>query len=124
MQQSKSKIAQIVFVAGLCAWASGAEAAVFELSNGGRVEGQLLNPDQQPRQTFVVRTPFGGTVTLAQDQVDQVLTISDDLRWYHDALPKVADTVDDHWAMAEACKQRGLKTQRNFHLEEILKLDP
>ncbi len=124
MQRSKSRIAQIVFVAGLCAWASAAQAAVFVLSNGGHVQGQLLNPDQKPRQTYVVRTPSGGTVTLGQDQVDRVLTISEDLAWYHDSLPKVAATVDAHWAMAEACKQRGLKTQRNVHLEEILKLDP
>ena len=50
--------------------------------------------------------------------------ISEDLRWYQDSLPKVAATVDAHWAMAEACKQRGLSTQREHHLQEILKLDP
>jgi hypothetical protein len=124
MENRKSQFAQLVSVVALCAWAATAQGAVFVLSNGGRIEGQLLNPDQQPRQTYVVRTPSGGTVTLGQDQVDQVLTISEDLRWYYDALPKVAATVDDHWAMAEACKERGLKTQREFHLNEILKLDP
>ncbi len=124
MQRSASKLVQVTLAAALCAWAAAAHGAVFVLNNGGRVEGQLLNPDQQPRQTYVVRTPSGGTVTLWLDQVDQVLTVSEDLQWYRDALPKVAATVDDHWAMAEACKQRGLKTQREFHLNEILKLDP
>jgi hypothetical protein len=107
-----------------CALSAAAQLAVFRLSTGGQIEGQLLNPDEQPRQKYLVRTPFGGTVTLYNDQVDQVLSVSEDLRWYRETLPNVPPTVEGHWAMAEACKQRGLKTQRVFHLEEILKLDP
>ena len=101
-----------------------ANATVFVLTNGGQIEGQLLNPDQKPRQTYIVRTRAGGTVTLEQGQVDRVLTISEDLKWYRESLPKVPPTVEGHWTMAEQCKDRGLRTQGEFHLQEIVKLDP
>jgi hypothetical protein len=97
---------------------------VFVLVSGGQIEGQLLNPDEKPRQTYVVRTETGGTVKLVSTQVDRVLTVSDDLAWYRQALPKVPPTVAGHEAMAEECRRRNLNQQREFHLQEILKLDP
>lgn len=100
-----------------------ARGAVFVLVTGGQIEGQLLNPDEKPRQTYVVRTETGGTVKLVSTQVDRVLTVSDDLAWYRQTLPKVPPTVDGHWAMAEECRRRKLNQQRGFHLQEILKLD-
>jgi hypothetical protein len=97
---------------------------VFVLVSGGQIEGQLLNPDEKPRQTYVVRTETGGTVKLVSTQVDRVLTVSDDLAWYRQALPKVPPTVEGHEAMAEECRRRNLNQQREFHLQEILKLNP
>ena len=101
-----------------------ARGAVFVLVTGGQIEGQLLNPDEKPRQTYVVRTETGATVKLVSTQVDRVLTVSDDLAWYRQALPKVPPTVAGHWTMAEECRRRNLNQQREFHLQEILKLDP
>jgi len=104
--------------------APAARGAVFVLATGGQIEGQLLNPDEQPRQSYVVRTETGGTVTLTSAQVDRVLTVSDDLAWYRQTLPTVPPSVDGHTAMAEECRRRNLNQQREFHLQEILKLDP
>ena len=101
-----------------------AGGAVFVLVSGGQIEGQLLNPDEKPRQTYVVRTETGGTIKLVSNQVDRVLTVSDDLAWYRQALPKVPPTVEGHEAMAEECRRRNLNQQREFHLQEILKLNP
>ena len=42
-----------------------AQGAVFVLATGGQIEGQLLNPNEKPRQSYVVRTEAGGTVKLA-----------------------------------------------------------
>jgi len=69
--------------------APAARGAVFVLATGGQIEGQLLNPDEQPRQSYVVRTETGGTVTLTSAQVDRVLTVSDDLAWYRQTLPTI-----------------------------------
>ncbi len=112
----------VVWLSGV--GAGGAQAAVFLLANGGQIEGQLLNPDQQPRTRYEIEMPDGGRVTLASDQVRQVLTISEELGWYQQWLPKVPNTVEGHWTMAEQCRLRNLKGQREHHLQEILRLDP
>ena len=39
-------------------------ADVFILEHGGRIEGELLNADELLRQTYHVRTPGGGEITL------------------------------------------------------------
>lgn len=101
-----------------------AQGAVFVLATGGQIEGQLLNPNEKPRQCYLVRTEAGGTVKLAAAQVSRVLTVSEDLAWYQQAAPKVPPTVAGHWAMAEECRQRSLNQQREFHLREIIKRDP
>lgn len=123
---SRALIAATWCLCGL--WAAAAVptacGAVFVLVTGGQIEGQLLNPEEKPRQAYFVRTEAGGTVKLVSAQVDRVLTISEDLAWYQQALPNVPPTVEGHWAMAEECRRRSLKQQREFHLQEILKLDP
>jgi hypothetical protein len=101
-----------------------AHAAVFLLTNGGQVEGRLLNPDQQPRSDYQIEMAGGGRLTLRAQQVKQVLTVSDDLRWYQQWQPKVPNSVDGHWTMAEQCRMRNLNAQREHHLNQILQLDP
>jgi len=99
-------------------------AAVFLLVNGGQIEGEWVNRDEKQRQTYVVRTKRGGVITLANAQVDEVVEKSEALAWYEQWLPKTPQTVEGHWKMAEECRKRWLKEQREHHLGEILKLDP
>ena len=100
------------------------QAAVFLLVSGGQIEGEWLNRNEKQRQTYVVRMDSGGVITLGNAQVDEVLEKSEDLAWYEQELPKIQQTIEGHWGMAEKCRERRLKEQREHHLEEILKLDP
>lgn len=102
----------------------GARADVFVLANGGQIEGRLLNPDQKPREQYVVEMPGGGQITLNKSQVERVEDRSAALQWYQTAAPQVPHTVAGQWAIAEQCKERNLKAQREFHLQRILELDP
>ena len=43
-------------------WPALARGEVFLLTNGGRVEGTLLNREESPRKTYIVQTPLGGRV--------------------------------------------------------------
>jgi hypothetical protein len=99
-------------------------AEVFMLKNGGRVEGELLNPKQAPRTTFVVRTTSGAEVTLDAAEVERKLHQTDTETEYEKVRPGFPDTVDGQWALAEWCLARNLATQRKAHLERILELDP
>ncbi len=101
-----------------------AQAAVFLLANGGQIEGKLLNPDQQPRKDYRIKLDGGARLMLHADQVQQVLTLSEELRWYQQTAPEIPDTVEAHWEMAEQCRLKNLRTQREHHLNQILQWDP
>jgi len=101
-----------------------ASGDVFLLKTGGRVVGELLNPNEVPRQTYAIGLPSGGRITLAQVQVQAVVTQNADVQRYEQLRPRFPDTVEGQWALAEWCRDRGLSTQRKAHLERIIELDP
>lgn len=108
-------------LAGFCPRAAG---EVFLLSNGSRVEGQLLNPDESPRERFVILTPGGTRITLKRSQVEQVLHQRPAEVEYAKVRHRYPDTVDGQWALAEWCREKGLADQRRTHLERILEIAP
>ena len=101
-----------------------ARAEVFLLKAGGRVEADLLNPHREPGDVYQVRTSLGLRLELAADQVERVVVQSDVEKQYELLLPKVPNSVEGHWDMAEWCKEAGLLEPRRRHLREIVKLDP
>ena len=120
---SKSAAA-FLFCAHLLILTGPAFADVFVLANGGRIEARLLNPDQSPRETYVLRTSFGGRLTLEKAQVDRVVIKSDIERKYEARLPSLPDTAEAHWDMAQRCRQAKLPRQREFHLNQVVRLQP
>jgi hypothetical protein len=101
-----------------------ARADLLYLVNGGHIEGRLLNPDESPRASYVVQTEFGGRLTLDSDQVKHVVVKSEAERRYEAFLPSVADTPEGHLDAAQRCERAGLKEQKHYHLEQVLRHDP
>jgi len=97
---------------------------MFLLANGGRLEGELLNPEEKPRQTYVIRAADGARLTLAAAQVRQVVSVRPEEREYEKIRHRSPDTVEGQWALAEWCRQQKLFTQRDAHLERLIELDP
>lgn len=108
----------------LLSTAAAARGDVFVLTNQGEVRGELLNPDESPRKTYVVRTSSGGQVVLAADQVQQVRPQSAAEMKYDRYRADCPDTPEGHWTMAEWCRNNRLNAQRDAHLRRILELDP
>jgi hypothetical protein len=98
-------------------------AETFHLSTGSAVEGKLLNPDQDPRTTYEIETSIGKLVLLAK-QVRKVVIKPMVLQQYEKSLPKVPNTIDGHLDMAAKCALVNLFEQRDFHLLEVLRIDP
>lgn len=113
-------------VAALVLLAAGRAAGetVFVLTTGGRVTGELLNPEETPRQKFVIRAVGGARVTLEPSQVKQVLITRPEELQYEKIRPKYPDTVEGQWALAEWCFQQRLTAQREKHLRRVIELDP
>jgi hypothetical protein len=101
-----------------------ARGDVFVLTTQGEVRGELLNPDDSPRRTYVVKTPGGGTVILAADQVKEVRPQTPAEIKYDRYRGDCPDTAAGHWKMAEWCRENRLSKQRQAHLKRVLELDP
>jgi hypothetical protein len=99
-------------------------AEVFVLTNGNRLTGELLNPDELPREKYVVRIPSGGQITLDRSQVKQVLERRPELVEYEKIRPRYPDTVEGQWALAQWCQEHRLYAERQTHLKRIIELDP
>lgn len=118
-----SLAAPAAFTAALVT-SSAARADVFLLHNEGQVRGQLVNPDESPRQTYEVLTPGGGRLTLEATQVKRVVPQRAEEMAYDKIRLKAPDTVDGQWKMAEWCRENHLSQQRRTHLERIIELEP
>ncbi len=99
-------------------------AEVFILESGGRIDGELLNPDENPRENFVVRIEGGATVTLQAGQVRQILRARPEESEYQRIRPGYPDTVDGQWALAEWCLENRLLDHRQRHLQRVIELEP
>jgi hypothetical protein len=106
------------------ALASAARAEVFVLKSGGRLEGEILNPNRERGQPYQVKTDDGAKLALADSAVSRVIAKTDLDRQYEALLPKLEKTVESQWTMAEWCKEAGLTEQRKRHLQAVLVLDP
>ena len=78
---------------------------------------------KRPR-SYEIETPSGGRVTFSASQVEEVIVKSDVLKRYEEFLPKVANTLEGHWDMAERCRKAGLKPQRELHMRKVLEFEP
>jgi len=108
----------------LAGWGGPAPAEVFLLDNGSRIEGQLLNPDESPRERFVILTAGGTRITLERAQVKRILRRRPGEAEYASIRHQYPDTVEGQWRLSEWCREHGLANQRRVHLERILELAP
>lgn len=101
-----------------------ARGDVFELANGGRVEGRLVESADGNDKNVVIELAGGGRMSIPRSQIGRVDTISADESEYVKRSRSAPDTVEAHWELAEWCNQRKMRNQARLHLERILELDP
>lgn len=92
----------------------------FLLSNGGRIEGQWLNRDEQPLHQYLVLTPSGVKVSLPVQKVDRTIRDSAARKEYEAKAPLTGPSVDEQWQLAEWCRQNHLFDERKVHLRQII----
>jgi hypothetical protein len=115
-----------VCVAALAAVSAGgvARAETFVLAQGGQIEGTLKNPDEVPRENYVIQANDGTVVTLARAQVKQVVRRRPVEVEYDQVRHQYPDTVEGQRELAEWCRERSLLAPRKVHLQRIIELDP
>jgi HEAT repeats len=101
-----------------------AKGDTFVLVNGGRIEGQWLNQDEQPPKEYLVLTSSGLKASVQVTQVREVLRQSADKSEYARRAAAAADTPEGQWQLAEWCRQQSLFDERRLHLRRVIELDP
>jgi hypothetical protein len=101
-----------------------ARAEIFILSSGGRVVGELINRDENPRRQYIIELENGSRMTLDAAQVEQIQRPKAAALEYEKIRADYPDTVAGQWALAEWCREKKLLPQRETHLKRILELDP
>jgi hypothetical protein len=101
-----------------------ARGDVFELANGGRVEGRLVESADGNEKNVVIDLAGGGRMAIPRSQIARVDTISADEAEYEKRARSAPDTVEAHWELAQWCSERKMRNPARLHLERILELDP
>lgn len=97
-----------------------ASADVFVLSSGGRIEGELLNPEEKPRKTYVVKLASGGKLSLDASQVTGFQQKTPQIIEFEKARSQYPDTAEGQLKLAQWCRDHGLATQRKAVLRHII----
>jgi len=110
----------------LAAWPApaAAEETVLTLASGGQLRGKLLNPGEFPRQTYQIETAYGVRLTLPREVVHQSGIVSDKRLEYEKVAPTYPDTLEGQWALAEWCREKNMRAERETHLTRVLDFDP
>ena len=121
MHRQLNQLAGIFLVLVSVGLASG---DILYLHNGGKIEGELRNPDESPREKYVMRLEEGADVVFKVELVKKFVPLSASQKRYKKFLPKMPDTAAGNWKMADWCKANGLRKERRFHAEETIRHDP
>jgi hypothetical protein len=111
-----------IVVSGLLGAAAPTRADVFELKDGGQVEGSLV--DRSDDGLYRIRTTDGAELTLDRDQLQRVVPQNEALAEYATRSRATADTADAHRELAAWCREKGLLAEADHHLRRVVDLDP
>lgn len=99
-----------------------ARADIFQLTDGGEITGKHI--ERGADDEYVIESNLGARVTLAKDQVKDIVRQSEFQKEYDSRSRSLPDTVPAHRAMADWCEQKNLKDLAEHHLKRIVELDP
>ncbi len=104
---------------------STAGADLIRLNSGGEIRGTISTDKGATSGPQVVITTLTGTeITIAQEQIEFITRRPLKVEEYESRARKTPNTVEDQWALAEWCREKNLRRQRETHLEQIVALDP
>ncbi len=98
---------------------------VFMLREGGKIEGELLNPDDLPPKPYTIRTADGIEIRLERKLIERARKgEKETVAEYNAFAPFKEDTVENHLETADWCRERRLIDHWKRHLRRVLELDP
>lgn len=100
-------------------------ADLIRLKSGGEIRGTI--PQEKGATSgpeVTIETLSGAEITVPQEQIAFVTRRPIKIEEYESRALRTPNTVEAQWALAEWCRENNLRSQRDEHLEQIVKLDP
>jgi len=125
---SRDRFAVLLYAAALAVLATfprPVSADLVKLNNGGEIRGTLK--DRRSVKTsgpVVVTTLAGGIVAVDAADVKFITRRPLKVERYETKAKQTPRTVDAQWKLAQWCRERGLRRQREECLRVILEIDP
>lgn len=114
----------LVASVNICSWGS-VSADEVHLKNGSRlIDVTVKEIEKNGQSEFHISSEEGLDLVLPSSAVRRVEKADEVLAEYYRRKLAAADTVDDHWELAEYCVENRLREEREFHLWQIVRLDP
>ncbi len=101
-----------------------ASADVVQLKHGGVIRGTIQASKGDSEGTIEVQLVSGARVSVAEADIENVTKRPIRFEQYEVRQQTIEDTLEDHWALAEWCRENVLPEQRKVHLERVLDFDP
>jgi hypothetical protein len=117
-------VAVLAFASAVLIAPSIAAPSTLVLKNGGRLSGEITQLPQRSKKFYEIRTSAGAVLTVAEDQVLEVLDPKNLLPEYEKHLPNMPATAEGNWMMAKWCAREELKEEQIHHLRKVIELEP
>lgn len=114
----------LLVAASLVATVPSAFADVVQLKQGGVIRGTIQPDKSDADGTLEVQLVSGAKISIAETDIDKVTKRPIRFEQYEVKAQTIEDTLEDHWALAEWCRENVLLEQRKEHLERVLDFDP
>ena len=104
---------------------STAAADLIKLRNGGEIRGIIERKvGATDSERIIIETMTGAVIVVDQRDVEFVARRPLTIEEYETRAKSTPNTVEAQWKLAEWCRNKRLKKQREVHLQRVLKLDP
>lgn len=104
--------------------ATHASADMVRLRNGTEIHGTIVTKSDSKDAPVTVKKLSGEEVSFIPSEVRYTLKRPLIQEEYLEKLETLPDTLEGHWQMAEWCRTKGLKQEREAHLQRVLDFDP
>jgi hypothetical protein len=98
--------------------------AIVQLRKGGQVEGRVVPQGEGRPKHYLVYTDNGGILKLKATEVRRVSYYEPEELAYFARRKSMPNTVEAHWNEAERLTDIKMRKYRDYHLYQILQLDP
>lgn len=97
----------------------------IRLRSGGEVAGTVVSEEEQgDDKLLTISLASGGSLKLLRSQIGQIETTTPEELAYAEQLKTLVDTPDGHFQLALWCEEQRLRPQQEYHLLQVIKLDP